>query len=130
MTELDDSYRPYRPKRRTRATVAKERGLQPLADVLYAQEPNGEDPYVYPAAYDEVLSVGAVGLNGTVRSTSQKNDKVLVTAPGEGIAVLDLSRNDRCKLAEGTSYASPLAAAMAVAAKQHDSHGDECQLPA
>ena len=83
-------------------------------------ENNGEDPYVYPAAYDEVISVGAVDLNGTVRSTSQKNDKVLVTAPGEGIAVLDLSRNDRCKLAEGTSYASPLAAAMAVAAKQHD----------
>ena len=73
-------------------------------------ENNGEDPYVYPAAYDEVISVGAVDLNGTVRSTSQKNDKVLVTAPGEGIAVLDLSRNDRCTLA----------AAMAVAAKQHD----------
>lgn len=30
MTELDDIYRPYRPKRRTRATVAKERGLEPL----------------------------------------------------------------------------------------------------
>ena len=81
---------------------------------------NGEDPYVYPAAYDEVVSVGAVDLNGKVRSTSQKNDKVLVTAPGEDIAVLDLSRNDRCKLAEGTSYASPMAAAMAVAAKQHN----------
>ena len=51
MTELDDLYRPYRPKRRTRATVAKERGLQPLADVLYAQEPNGEDPYVLAEAY-------------------------------------------------------------------------------
>ena len=32
MTEIDDIYRPYRPKRRTRASVAKERGLQPLAD--------------------------------------------------------------------------------------------------
>ena len=51
MTELDDLYRPYRPKRRTRATVAKERGLQPLADALYAQEPNGEDPYVLAEAY-------------------------------------------------------------------------------
>ncbi len=51
MTELDDLYRPYRPKRRTRATVAKERGLQPLAELLYAQEPNGEDPYVAAEAY-------------------------------------------------------------------------------
>ncbi|MBQ8684358.1 MAG: RNA-binding transcriptional accessory protein [Clostridia bacterium] len=51
MTELDDLYRPYRPKRRTRATVAKERGLQPLADVLYAQEPGGEDPYTLAEAY-------------------------------------------------------------------------------
>ncbi len=44
MTELDDLYRPYRPKRRTRATVAKEKGLQPLADILYAQEPNSVAP--------------------------------------------------------------------------------------
>ena len=51
MTELDDLYRPYRPKRRTRATVAKERGLQPLADALYAQEPKGEDPYVLAEGY-------------------------------------------------------------------------------
>ncbi len=51
MTELDDLYRPYRPKRRTRATIAKERGLQPLADALYAQEPNGEDPYVLAEGY-------------------------------------------------------------------------------
>ncbi len=38
MTELDDIYRPYRPKRRTRATIAKEKGLQPLADILYEQD--------------------------------------------------------------------------------------------
>lgn len=38
MTELDDLYRPYRPKRRTRATIAKEKGLEPLADMLYRQE--------------------------------------------------------------------------------------------
>ncbi|MBO7117715.1 MAG: RNA-binding transcriptional accessory protein, partial [Bacteroidales bacterium] len=34
--ELEDLYLPYRPKRRTRATVAKEAGLEPLADVMYA----------------------------------------------------------------------------------------------
>ena len=34
--ELEDMYLPYRPKRRTRATVAKEAGLEPLADVMWA----------------------------------------------------------------------------------------------
>ena len=32
LSELEDLYRPYKPKRRTRATVAKEKGLEPLAD--------------------------------------------------------------------------------------------------
>ena len=35
--ELEDLYRPYKPKRRTRATVARERGLEPLADLVMAQ---------------------------------------------------------------------------------------------
>ena len=34
-TELEDLYLPYRPKRRTRATIARERGLEPLADVVW-----------------------------------------------------------------------------------------------
>ena len=35
---VDDLYRPYRPKRRTRATIAKEKGLEPLADLIFLQE--------------------------------------------------------------------------------------------
>ena len=35
---VDDLYRPYRPKRRTRATIAKEKGLDGLADIIMAQE--------------------------------------------------------------------------------------------
>jgi uncharacterized protein len=38
MAVLEDIYLPYRPKRRTRATVAKEKGLEPLAQRLFAQE--------------------------------------------------------------------------------------------
>lgn len=37
LTELEDIYRPYRPKRRTRATIAKEKGLEPLAEIILAQ---------------------------------------------------------------------------------------------
>ncbi len=38
VTEVDDIYRPYRPKRRTRATIAQEKGLAPLAELLWAQQ--------------------------------------------------------------------------------------------
>ena len=37
LSELEDIYRPFRPKRRTRATVAKEKGLEPLSNILYLQ---------------------------------------------------------------------------------------------
>ena len=42
MVALEDIYRPYRPKRRTRAMIAKERGLEPLADLILAQQ--AEEP--------------------------------------------------------------------------------------
>ncbi len=38
LSELEDIYRPYRPKRRTRASVAKEKGLLPLAEIIFSQE--------------------------------------------------------------------------------------------
>ncbi len=38
LQEIEDIYRPFRPKRRTRATMAKEKGLEPLAVILFAQE--------------------------------------------------------------------------------------------
>ncbi len=37
LTEIEDIYRPYRPKRRTRATIAKEKGLEPLSEIIIAQ---------------------------------------------------------------------------------------------
>ncbi|WP_010245469.1 Tex family protein [Acetivibrio cellulolyticus] len=38
LQEIEDIYRPFRPKRRTRATIAKEKGLEPLAQILFSQE--------------------------------------------------------------------------------------------
>ena len=38
LAEVEDLYRPYKQKRRTRATVAREKGLEPLAALLFAQE--------------------------------------------------------------------------------------------
>ncbi len=46
---LEDIYLPYRPKRRTRATVAKEKGLEPLAKLIFDQ--NGTEPHTAASAY-------------------------------------------------------------------------------
>ncbi len=46
---LEDIYLPYRPKRRTRATIAKEKGLEPLATSIFAQD--GIDPAAEAAAF-------------------------------------------------------------------------------
>jgi len=42
-SELEDLYLPYKPKRRTKATIARERGLEPLADYLWSQTPGPQD---------------------------------------------------------------------------------------
>jgi uncharacterized protein len=60
MTILEDIYLPYRPKRRTRATVAREKGLEPLAKLIFAQEP-ATDPMVEAGAFvDESKGVESV----------------------------------------------------------------------
>lgn len=59
MVALDDLYRPYRPKRKTRATVAKEKGLQGLADIIMLQfldHPLEEEASKYINAEKEVLT--------------------------------------------------------------------------
>ncbi len=50
LTEIDDIYRPYRPKRKTRASVAKEKGLEPLASLIYEQK-NDVEPTVLAADF-------------------------------------------------------------------------------
>jgi len=59
LTALEDIYLPYRPKRHTRATIAKEKGLEPLARLILAQEI--ADPFHEATAYvNEEKGVGSV----------------------------------------------------------------------
>lgn len=51
LSALEDIYRPYKQKRRTRATVAKEKGLAPLAEELFAQNMDTPDPELMAEAY-------------------------------------------------------------------------------
>ena len=52
MTEVEDLYRPYKQKRRTRGSVAREKGLEPLAAAIFAQD--GSDPAALAAAYIDI----------------------------------------------------------------------------
>ena len=63
---VEDLYRPYRPKRRTRATIAKEKGLEPLADIILLQmtgKPVEEEAKAYVSEEKGVKNV-AEALNG------------------------------------------------------------------
>lgn len=51
LVEVEDLYAPFKQKRRTRATIAKEKGLEPLADVLFAQHRDGPVPIEEAAKY-------------------------------------------------------------------------------
>lgn len=51
ITEIDDIYRPFRPKRKTRASVAKEKGLEPLAIEIYEQKADSPAPIDLAKAY-------------------------------------------------------------------------------
>ncbi len=57
LTELEDLYLPYKPKRKTRASVAREKGLEPLAGTLMKQEINDVESFAQKFVKDEVQSV-------------------------------------------------------------------------
>ena len=51
LTELEDIYRPFKPKRKTRASVAIEKGLELLAQQIFEQDPKGQDPLTLAEAF-------------------------------------------------------------------------------
>ena len=67
LAEVEDLYRPYKPKRRTRATVAREKGLEPLAALLFAQErgcPKPEDAAAEYISAEKGVETAADALQG------------------------------------------------------------------
>ena len=60
MAVLEDIYLPYRPKRRTRATIAREKGLEPLAELILAQDPATNPEAEAKAFVDESKGVESV----------------------------------------------------------------------
>lgn len=100
LVEVEDIYRPYKPKRRTRAGIARENGLEPLAELINAQ--NGEtDPQTEAEAYiNEKVADAAAAVQGAMdiiaenisddaemrkklREYSTKNGKIVSKAADE-----------------------------------------------
>lgn len=51
LAEIEDIYRPFRPKRRTRASIAKEKGLEPLANLIFKQNADSPTPFELAEEY-------------------------------------------------------------------------------
>ncbi len=70
LSTLEDIYAPFRPKKRTRATIAKEKGLEPLAEMLWAQ-----DPSTNPEKEAEAF----------INTDREKNEELLVKTTAEAL---------------------------------------------
>ena len=121
LQEVEDLYLPYKPKRRTRATIAKERGLEPLAELLLAQEvtegtleqfaqdylsedvPTVEDAYA--GARDIVAEVASEDADLRKAVRERTFDKGLLIC-----AVADASLDPQGKYQMYYEYAEPLKA--------------------
>jgi uncharacterized protein len=93
-TDLEDLYLPYKPKRRTRAMIAREKGLDPLAQRILAQGPDG-DPAREAAAF-----VDAEKGVATVKEALQGARDIVAEAVAENAAVRHMARE--LFLKEGT----------------------------
>jgi len=81
LSELEDLYRPFRPKRRTRATIAKEKGLEPLANWLIMQYPKGDvlaqaEKYVRPEQEIADAEAALAGARDIIAETVSDNAAV------------------------------------------------------
>ena len=69
LQDLEDLYLPYRPKKRTRAMIAREKGLEPLADIIMRQELQQGDPLDAAAAFideEKEITTAAAALAGAM----------------------------------------------------------------
>ncbi|MFB0920727.1 MAG: Tex family protein [Oscillospiraceae bacterium] len=99
LSELEDIYRPYKQKRRTRATVAREKGLEPLAELLFEQNLKSvslselAEPYVDPEkgvlSVEEALAGASdiIAENISDNAEIRKSLKELINAKGILVSV-------------------------------------------
>ena len=118
LTELEDIYRPFRPKRKTRASVAKAKGLQGLADAVYEQN-NETDPFVLATQYlnDDVPAVedaiaGAKDIIAELVSDDPAGRKMLrYSVKNNGIIVVNGIKDDLGVYEMYKEYSEPIKSA-------------------
>ena len=124
LAEVEDLYRPYKQKRRTRAAIARERGLSPLAEVLFAQGPDCPDPAAEAAKYvdgekgvetvEDALAGASdiiaetvsddASLRGTLRSLLRRSGYLVSSAASEEDSVYRLYYDFRQPLSRVQGY--------------------------
>ena len=124
LAEVEDLYRPYKQKRRTRAAIARERGLSPLAEVLFAQGPDCPDPEAEAAKYvdgekgvetvEDALAGASdiiaetvsddASLRGTLRSLLRRSGYLVSSAASEEDSVYRLYYDFRQPLSRVQGY--------------------------
>ena len=94
---------------------------------VIASSGNESSPdYYYPASYDGVISVGSINEQGEVSAFSNHNDRVDLTAPGEGIVTLGI--NNGYVKASGTSFSAPIVAGVASVLKSMHPEAGEADI--
>ena len=112
LQDVEDLYRPYRPKRRTRATIAEEKGLRPLAEIIFRQEiaegdPDGIiSPYVQPEKEVNSTSEALAGASDIIAQWIADDPKIrsLVRSISEKQGML----TTRCRLPKDPSGKLPV----------------------
>ncbi len=99
LSEVEDLYRPYRPKRKTRASVAKEKGLEPLALTILKQEETD------PAALAQPYVSAEKGID-TVTEALQGASDILAELVSDDAAVRKLVRAESIRTGETLSKAT------------------------
>jgi len=87
------------------------------AIIIAAAGNDGTTANSYPAAFANVIGVGAVGEDGVVAYFSQRNSSVFVTAPGVDIITIGIRDRTSYVYQTGTSFSAPFVSAMAAAAR-------------
>ena len=124
LAEVEDLYRPYKQKRRTRAVIAREKGLSPLAELLFAQGPDCPDPEAEAAKYvdgekgvetvEDALAGASdiiaetvsddASLRGTLRSLLRRSGYLVSSAASEEDSVYRLYYDFRQPLSRVQGY--------------------------
>ena len=96
--------------------------------VVAAAGNDGNDTMVFPAAFSNVVSVGAVDRDGSAASFSQRNEGLTVVAPGVDVPTLSFRYSDRYVAVNGTSFSAPFVAGMAAVARSVNPDMNQAQF--